>query len=35
MTDTISAQDRFLAAFDTYLDEVGVAAAAHVQRLAA
>ena len=25
MPDTISAQDRFLAAFDTYLDEVGVA----------
>lgn len=25
MPDTISAQDRFLAAFDTYLDEAGVA----------
>lgn len=25
MTDTASAQDRFLAAFDAYLDEAGVA----------
>lgn len=33
MPDTISAQDLFLAAFDTYLDEAGVAAVARERAL--